>query len=80
VVNVDVPDKPQNYVHRVGRTGRAGRQGVAWTLVTDRDTDAVDEIVRHFCLTGIEPPENIVEFLEGIGGRKDAKNLLDFDF
>jgi superfamily II DNA/RNA helicase len=80
VVNVDVPDKPQNYVHRVGRTGRAGREGVSWTLVTDRNRETVNGIVRHFCLTGIEPPENIVQFLEGVGGGKDAKKVFDFDF
>jgi hypothetical protein len=62
------------------RSEGPGRQGVAWILVTDRDRKAVDEIMRHFCLTGIEPSENIVQFLEGVGGRKDANKVFDFNF
>jgi superfamily II DNA/RNA helicase len=34
VVNYDLPDDPDLYVHRIGRTARAGRDGVAWSLVT----------------------------------------------
>src|SRR5690606_5007648 len=37
VVNFDVPESPQTYVHRIGRTGRAGREGVAITLVEPRE-------------------------------------------
>jgi len=34
VVNYDLPEDPEVYVHRIGRTARAGRGGVAWSLVT----------------------------------------------
>lgn len=34
VLNMDLPQSPDTFVHRIGRTGRAGRQGVAFTLVT----------------------------------------------
>ncbi|OZM58640.1 RNA helicase [Lottiidibacillus patelloidae] len=34
VINYDIPQDPESYVHRIGRTGRAGRQGIAITLVT----------------------------------------------
>ena len=37
VVNLDVPDNPETYTHRIGRTGRAGREGVALTFVTPRE-------------------------------------------
>jgi len=33
VVNYDVPEDPEVYIHRIGRTARAGREGVAWTFV-----------------------------------------------
>jgi len=35
VINYDVPDENEYYVHRIGRTGRAKRRGVAYTLVSD---------------------------------------------
>ena len=35
VINFDVPEENEYYVHRIGRTGRARRRGVAYTLVTD---------------------------------------------
>jgi ATP-dependent RNA helicase DeaD len=37
VINYDIPQDVESYVHRIGRTGRAGRKGVAMTLVTPRE-------------------------------------------
>ncbi|HEY8598972.1 MAG TPA: DEAD/DEAH box helicase [Thermomicrobiales bacterium] len=37
VINYDVPDDPDSYVHRIGRTGRAGKEGDAITLVAPRE-------------------------------------------
>ena len=37
VFNYDVPNNPEDYVHRIGRTGRAGKQGKAYTLFDDND-------------------------------------------
>ena len=34
VVNYDLPQEPENFIHRVGRTGRAGARGASWTFVT----------------------------------------------
>ena len=33
VINYDMPDDPENYVHRIGRTGRMGKDGVAYLFV-----------------------------------------------
>lgn len=38
VINYDVPENPDDYVHRIGRTGRADRTGVAITLLTPEDS------------------------------------------
>ena len=46
VVNYDIPDTPEAYVHRIGRTGRAARSGDAFTLVTGEDTSMVRTIER----------------------------------
>jgi ATP-dependent RNA helicase DeaD len=37
VINYDIPQDPESYVHRIGRTGRAGKHGLALTLVTPRE-------------------------------------------
>lgn len=37
VINFDIPESHEDYIHRIGRTGRAGREGQAMTLVTNGD-------------------------------------------
>jgi ATP-dependent RNA helicase RhlE len=46
VVNYDIPDTPEAYIHRIGRTGRAARSGDAFTLVTNEDTFMVRTIEK----------------------------------
>ncbi len=46
VVNYDVPQHPEDYVHRIGRTGRALTIGDAFTLVTGEDLEHVKSIER----------------------------------
>lgn len=40
VINFDIPELPENYMHRIGRTGRADKKGIAIAFVTPNDTDA----------------------------------------
>ena len=44
VVNYDLPDDSETYVHRIGRTGRMGRRGVAWNFVTREETSQIEKI------------------------------------
>jgi ATP-dependent RNA helicase DeaD len=37
IINYDIPQSSDDYVHRVGRTGRMGREGVAYTFVTTEE-------------------------------------------
>ena len=46
VVNYDVPNHPEDYVHRIGRTGRAGASGVAITLVSSNEERALADIEK----------------------------------
>ena len=46
VINYDIPDTPEAYVHRIGRTGRAARSGDAFTMVTDEDRAMVQTIEK----------------------------------
>jgi len=48
VINYDVPDKPEYYVHRIGRTGRAGHSGLACTLVSEQDIPRLKIIKRQY--------------------------------
>lgn len=47
VVNFDVPQNDEYYVHRIGRTGRAGRAGKAFTFVVGRDIYKLKDIQRY---------------------------------
>ena len=53
VINYDVPENPEDYVHRIGRTGRAQATGDAFTLVTEEDVRDARSIER-FINTTIE--------------------------
>ncbi len=46
VINYDVPEKPEDYVHRIGRTGRAQAVGDAYTLVTPENAGDIRDIQR----------------------------------
>ena len=62
VINYDIPEAPEDYVHRIGRTGRAGNKGTAITLFTLAEEHSMRAIER---LTG-ERVERIV--LPDFGG------------
>lgn len=47
VINFDIPEDPDIYVHRIGRTGRAGREGIAITLVEPSQIKLLRMIERH---------------------------------
>jgi ATP-dependent RNA helicase RhlE len=46
VINYDVPQHPEDYIHRIGRTGRAEATGDAFTLMTAEDSRHVQAIER----------------------------------
>ena len=47
IVNFDLPENAETYVHRVGRTGRAGRGGVAFTFVNETQRAAFEDLKRR---------------------------------
>ena len=54
VINYDIPQDIEYYVHRIGRTGRAGKKGRSFTLVVGREIYKVRDIER-VCKTKIKP-------------------------
>ncbi|MBD2022784.1 DEAD/DEAH box helicase [Leptolyngbya sp. FACHB-36] len=47
VINYDLPDSVENYVHRIGRTGRAGKEGTAISLIHSLDRRKLRDIEHH---------------------------------
>src|SRR5215211_766083 len=47
VINYDLPNSPEVYVHRIGRTGRIGREGTAITLMTSKQQRDLHAIEKH---------------------------------
>ena len=59
VINFDVPWQPDDYVHRIGRTGRAGMTGIAISLATREDGEAVsriEKLIGHKIPRGSDKP------------------------
>jgi ATP-dependent RNA helicase RhlE len=44
VINFDIPESTENYIHRIGRTGRADKNGIAITFITEKDQRMLDSI------------------------------------
>ena len=77
VINFDLPQDPESYVHRIGRTGRAGREGVAWTFVTPREIDHlrfIERVTRQRIPR--KPLPSMAEAIEG-KQRVTAERLLE---
>ncbi|PWK26603.1 ATP-dependent RNA helicase RhlE [Arcicella aurantiaca] len=61
VINFDLPNAPENYVHRIGRTGRAERKGIAISFVIEREMEYLAEIEKlmNYEVPTLELPENL---------------------
>jgi ATP-dependent RNA helicase RhlE len=44
VINFDIPESTENYIHRIGRTGRADKNGIAITFITEKDQGMLNSI------------------------------------
>ena len=54
IINYNLPDDPEVYVHRSGRTGRAGKQGLSITLISKKEYSRLQEIERLSKISFIE--------------------------
>lgn len=55
VINYDIPEENEYYVHRIGRTGRAKRKGVAWSIVSNFPEKAKLDEIAKFSQYNISP-------------------------
>jgi ATP-dependent RNA helicase DeaD len=58
VVNYDMPEDPEVYIHRIGRTARAGREGVAWSFVAPDQGELLTNIEM---LANVEIPTTVYD-------------------
>lgn len=78
VINYDLPRNPDDYIHRVGRTARAGREGLAISLVGQRDVELVKAIeervgrdMEEFAEEGVAVETRVIrDALNIVGDRK----------
>ena len=54
VINFDIPEENEYYVHRVGRTGRARRKGQAWNIIGNFPEKAKLDEIAKFCNFSIQ--------------------------
>ena len=72
VINYDLPNENEYYLHRIGRTGRAHKHGVSFSLVTFRESVRMDEILKYM-LTVPTP----LKFIDGVLCTEDGVPFLD---
>ncbi|MCA9478603.1 MAG: DEAD/DEAH box helicase [Nanoarchaeota archaeon] len=83
VYNYDIPQDSKQYIHRIGRTARAGKSGEVINLISSRDYDYFDRVLRDNDLTIKKMERPYLEKLDlpqesrsrgGFGGRGDGRS------
>ena len=73
VINYDVPDNVDTYIHRIGRTGRAGKEGTAVSFVTSEEEYVIREFVAY---TGMDIEHRDVP---DVDGKDTVRKVIDYD-
>jgi ATP-dependent RNA helicase RhlE len=62
VINFDMPEVPENYIHRIGRTGRADKKGIAITFVTEAEkpNQAAVEVLMKYTIPVADLPAELI--------------------
>merc|ERR1712206_69323 len=63
VINYELPQSLENYLHRIGRSGRFGRKGVAINFVTNSDVRTMKDIERYYHTQIEEMPMDIADLI-----------------
>ena len=66
VVNYDLPNTGEDYVHRIGRTGRAGSRGLSVSFFTERDSRIAKSVIRVLEEAGQEIPLDLKRFADNV--------------
>ena len=63
MINFDIPNNIESYIHRIGRSGRFGRKGVAINFVTSYDLKKMEDIEKYYATIVEELPLDFRQFL-----------------
>ncbi len=74
VINFEMPQDAESYVHRIGRTGRAGKEGKAFSFISEKDVDSLAR-VEEYTKKKIE-----IGYLEDADLAKDFKPMRSEEF
>ena len=61
VINYEIPNRKENYIHRIGRAGRFGKKGTAINFVVPRDASRLKEIQDYYETEIAEMPTDLDE-------------------
>jgi ATP-dependent RNA helicase RhlE len=61
VINFDIPEVPEAYIHRIGRTGRADKKGIAISFVTEKEREFMGQIesLMNYKVPEVSLPEDL---------------------
>ena len=68
VINYDMPSSIEDYVHRIGRTGRAGAKGQSFSMITQKESNIVGDLIKILTNSKQTIPPELYEFRRGRGG------------
>ena len=82
VINYDIPNDPESYVHRIGRTARAGNKGVSLSICCERDYEALEKIENYlsYKIPIMEPVEEIIRDIDLIKAQSKKNRRSKFNF
>ncbi len=80
VINVEFPEIPEQYIHRIGRTGRADKSGIAISLISPREEEIMieAEVLMEKEIEFLKMPENVVIAERLLEFEKDKKQKMKF--
>jgi translation initiation factor 4A len=64
VINYDIPNNKENYIHRIGRTGRFGRKGIALNFVSDKEMQSISDIEVFYSTIIEELPSDLTKVFD----------------
>ena len=74
VINYELPNSVEQYLHRIGRSGRYGRKGVAINICAAEEMRGIDLLRRHYQTDVAELPANIKDILEEANESVDKRD------